>query len=187
MSPKLEEYLKRERDNLDVESPDDNSVWDRIERRLSEKSMESPANAVRIRWIHIRNIAAAAVIIFCLGYITKDLINSFSARRTISLSAIDNRLGQREEQYRKIVSLKAGEVSMFRSSDNEIIRELFSELARLDTIYAQSMADLRVLGPNEKVINTIFDTYEMKIRLLELIIIETNKTKIHENNEEIKL
>jgi len=49
------------------------------------------------------------------------------------------------------------------------------------------MKDLKELGPNEKVIHTIFDTYEQKIRLLELIIIETNKIKGHENNEKIIL
>jgi len=58
---------------------------------------------------------------------------------------------------------------------------------KLDLIYSQSMTDLRDLGPNEKVINTIFDTYEQKIRLLELIILESNKTESHENNEKIIL
>jgi hypothetical protein len=187
MSHKLEEYLKRERDNLDVESPDDNSVWDSIEQKLAEKAKESTAIFIRIRWNRIRNIAAAVLIIFCLGYITKDLINTISAGRNVSLSSIDSGLGQREKQYRTIVNLKAGEVNILKGSENEIVRELFGELAGLDTIYVQSMADLRVLGPNVKVINTIFDTYEQKIRLLELIILETNKSKIHENNEEIEL
>jgi hypothetical protein len=187
MTRKLEEYLKRQRANLDVESPDDRSVWNRIERRLSEKAGGRSANAVRIRWIRIRNIAAAAIIMFCLGYITKDIINAVNGRRTVTLSSIDSHLGQREEQYRAMIRLRTHEVSMLRGTDNTVVRELFSELAQLDTVYMQLMSDLRVMGPNDKVINTIFDTYENKIRLLELIILETNKTKIHENNDEINL
>ena len=45
------------------------------------------------------------------------------------------------------------------------------------------MKDLKELGPNDKVINTIFDTYEQRIRLLELIILEINKTESHEKDE----
>jgi len=45
------------------------------------------------------------------------------------------------------------------------------------------LRDLKELGPDEKVINTIFSTYEQKIKLLEMIIIETNKISRHENDE----
>ena len=186
MSRKLEEYLKRERASLDVESPDDR-VWERIERRLPEGEKESPADKAKTRWIRIRNIAAAAIVIFCLGYITKDIVNAFAARRTLSLYSINRNLGQREEQYRTQVSLRTREISMLGSTENASVRDLFHELAQLDTVYQQLMTDLRIMGPDEKVINTIFDTYENRIRILELIILETNKAKIHENNEEINL
>jgi hypothetical protein len=186
MSRKLEEYLKRERARLDVESPDD-SVWERIERRLPERGKGNQADLVKIRWIRIRNIAAAAIVVFCLGYITNDLVNAFVARRTVTLSSIDRKLGQREEQYRTQVSLRTREISMLGGTGNANTRDLFNELSQLDTVYQQLLTDLRILGPDEKVINTIFDTYENRIRILELIILETNKTKIHENNEEINL
>ena len=187
MSRKLEEYLKNERENLDVESPDDTAVWNRIEGRLSQKGSIRSSNTGKIRWIRIRNIAAAAIIVFCLGYITKDIISTISSKRNVTLASIDNRLGRREAQYKNMVSLRTHEVSLLKITDNDVVSELFSELADLDTLYSQSIADLRELGPNEKVVNMIFDIYEQKIRLLELIILETNKTNIHENNEKINL
>ncbi|MFH0843696.1 MAG: hypothetical protein V1903_13910 [Bacteroidota bacterium] len=187
MSHKLEEYLKNKRESLDVESPDDTSVWNKIEKRLSGKEKAKPASTLKIRWIRIRNIAAAAIIIFCIGYITKDIINTIGAGQSVTLSSIDSNLGQREEQYRTMVNDRTHEVSMMGGTDDDVVRELLVELAGVDTIYRQSMADLRILGYNEKVINTIFDTYEQKIRLLELIILETNKTEIHENNEKMSL
>jgi len=186
MSHKLEEYLKRHRASLDVDSPDDDVVWDRIENRLTEMKKEVSVNPMRIRWIRIRNIAAAAIIMFSIGYITNDIINS-PARQPVTLSSIDRGLGSREEEYRTMVNLRTSEVTRLQGNGDALVRELFNELAALDTIYNQSMIDLRVLGPNEKVINTIFDTYEMKIRLLELIILETNKTRNHENDEKIAL
>lgn len=187
MSNKLEEYLKRHRASLDVDSPDDDVVWDRIETSLTELKKEGSANPLRIGWIRIRNIAAVAIIMFSIGYITKDIINSLAARQPVTLSSIDRGLGSREEEYRRMVTMRKSEVTMFQGNGDALVRELFNELAALDTIYNQSMIDLRALGPNEKVINTIFDTYEMKIRLLELIILETNKTRNHENDEKIAL
>jgi hypothetical protein len=187
MSHKLEEYLKRHRANLDVDSPDDDVVWDRIHSRLTEMKKDDSKNPLKISWIRIRNIAAVAIIMFCIGYITKDIINSLSARQPVTLASIDRGLGNREEEYRTMVNLRTSEVTRLQGNGDALIRELFTELAALDTIYNQSMIDLKVLGPNEKVINTIFDTYEMKIRLLELIILETNKTRNHENNEKIAL
>ena len=187
MSRKLEEYLKKERVSLDVESPDEEAIWKRIGGEMSLRAIKAKPVGSRIRWIHIRNMAAVAIILFSLGYITKDIINSFSARNSVTLSTIDSVLGHREEQYKLLVDYRTREVKALPATDEAIVRELFYELSRLDTIYRQSISDLRVLGPNEKVINTIFDTYEQRIRLLELIILETNKTKIHENNEKINL
>ena len=71
--------------------------------------------------------------------------------------------------------------------DNVIIAELLEEIQKLDTIYEQTLKDLNELGYDEQVIQTIFDTYEKKIYLLELIILENNKIKNHENNENLFL
>ena len=67
--------------------------------------------------------------------------------------------------YKTLVSFKTEEVRAFAGSDNKIIKELFDEIKNLDLNYDQAMKDLKELGPNEKVIHTIFDTYEQKIRL----------------------
>ena len=71
--------------------------------------------------------------------------------------------------------------------ENLIIAELLEEIRRLDTIYEETMKDLEELGYNEQVIQTIFDTYEKKIYLLELIILENNKLKNHETEENVYL
>lgn len=187
MPRKLEDYLIRERAKLDVESPDEEKIWERISGEMVVRGKMVKPDTARIRWIRIRNMAAAAIILFSLGYITKDIINSFSASNSVTLSTIDSNLGHREEQYKLLVGYRMREVKALPASDDAIVRELFYEISRLDTIYRQSISDLRVLGPNEKVINTIFDTYEQRIRLLELIILETNRIRFHENNEKINL
>src|SRR5664280_1255720 len=187
MSDKLEKYLVEQRNKLDVESPDDKSIWKGIERDLSTNNSSVNHLARKNILIRIRNIAAAAFILFSLGYITNDIIHTRKRVRSTTLSAIDINLGRRENEYKSLVSFKTKEVSSFSGSRDIVIKELFEEIGKLDLIYDQSMKDLKELGPDEKVINTIFSTYEQKIRLLELIIIETNKTDRHENDEKNNL
>jgi hypothetical protein len=183
MSVKLEKYLKIQRENIDVESPDDPAIWAGIQKRLgselpAEKHRFSSAAVVRFR-----NIAATAVILFSIGYITNDILNGRRESINITLSSIDRDLGRRETEYKNLVNYKTNEVRSFTGSGNIEIKELFDELKRLDLIYYQTITDLNELGNNEKVINTIFNIYEQKIRLLEIIILETNKSKSHENDE----
>ncbi|HKK41573.1 MAG TPA: hypothetical protein VJ963_04125, partial [Bacteroidales bacterium] len=102
------------------------------------------------------------------------------------LSSISSELGRKEMQYKATVSYKTNEVRSYSQSQDSVIRQLFGEIKKLDTIYSGSMHDLKELGPDERVINTIFATYEQKIRLLELIILETNKSESHEKFENNK-
>jgi hypothetical protein len=187
MSVKLEKYLTSNRNNLDVENPDDMAVWEGIRKRVITGKQYHILLNKKIRILRIRNIAATAIILFALGYITSDIINKNSRNSVITLSSIDKALGVREKEYKTLVNFKTDEVMSLEASGNVIISELFSELKKLDFEYDQSMKDLKELGPNERVINTIFNTYEQRIRLLELIILETNKQKSHENNEKVTL
>jgi hypothetical protein len=187
MSAKLENYLNERRVDLDTESPDDLSVWNGIRSKLDGNRQPDKIFQKRSRLILIRNIAAAAFIVFSLGYITNDIINGKRQNLNVTLSSIDKELGRRENAYKMVIGFKTEQVSQFANSGDQVINELFSELKKLDTDYTQAMNDLKVIGPDEKIINTIFNTYEQRIRLLELIILEINKNKSHENNEKITL
>jgi hypothetical protein len=183
MSVKLENYLAGHRKDLDVESPDDSAIWIGIQERLNKGRKTSMPSVKEQRLIMFRNIAAAAIILFSLGYIANDIINGRNNDRVITLSSINSELGQREREYKTLVNFKTEEVRAFTGSHDIIVSELFAEIKNLDQIYDEAMKDLKELGPNEKVINTIFNTYEQRIRLLELIILETNKTDNNENKQ----
>jgi len=178
----LEKYLKKIRRELDVEQPDDHALWEGIRSGMRENSGPKGAG-IRLRpLLKLRPIAAVLIVAFCLGYIAYDLLHpSLSFAPRVELADIDEALAEREKAYQVQVRSKQEELRAFGTVDNYIIAELIEEIERLDTIYDQAMADLTELGYNEQVINTIFDTYEKKIQLLELIILETNKIQSHEN------
>jgi archaellum component FlaC len=183
MSRKLEKYLAERRKDLDVDLPDDDIIWNGIKKRLHGSREGSRRTATRLRMIRLRNVAAAFILVFFMGYLTNDLLRKKYGEKQVTLSSISGELGEKELQYKAVVSYKTDEVRSFNNSQDSVIRQLFREIKKLDTIYTQSMKDLKVLGPDERVINTIFATYEQKISLLELIILETNKTESHEKVE----
>lgn len=180
MPTDLEKYLNEQRNHLDIDKPDDDLIWEGIRNDLqAQKLLPPPGNHKRLI-VRIRNIAAIILLMFSLGYVAYDLAEKHFTKR-ITLAEIDSSLGQQEEEYRTLIKLKEGELSSPNTNENIIINELFEEIQRLDTIYDQVMNDLNEIGYNEKIIHTIFDTYEKKIQILELIILETNKTESHEN------
>jgi hypothetical protein len=184
MATDLENYLKKQRQALDVESPDDSLIWEGIRQDLQRPSHPGARRGI---WIRIRNIAAAALIVLSIGYMIGDSVGDHRTAGEISLSSLGRELGAREREYRELVGLKQQEADFLNRPDNAIIAELFEEIQRLDTIYEQSMKDLGELGYNEQAVQTIFDTYERRIYLLELIILEINKIKNYEANEDLFL
>ena len=180
MSTDLEKYLLKQREAMDVEAPDDQLIWEGIHKGLHQAETRSDSKRMLIR---IRNIAAAVIIVVSVGYMINDIIGERRMGGGVSLADIDRDLGAREKEYRTLVSFKEQEAGTFNYVDNVIIAELLEEIQKLDTIYEQTMKDLSELGYNEQVINTIFDTYEKKIYLLELIILENNKIRNYETDE----
>ena len=74
------------------------------------------------------------------------------------------------------------------TSENEIIPVLINELNVLDTIYQDAISDLKQHGYMEQIVEIIFDTYEKRIRILEKIIMETQKIEKYEKDiQEVSL
>lgn len=184
MSSKLEKYLKEHRDSLDVDKPDDPLIWEGIRNDL-QQGHNRPGR--RTRLIRIRNIAAALILLVSVGYMVQDLLGERWKNQSVSLADIDQELGAREQEYRTLVSYKLQEAESLNHVDHVIIAELLEEIQKLDTIYEETMNDLSELGYNEQVIQTIFATYEKKIYLLELIILENNKLKNYEREKNLYL
>ena len=184
MSTDLEKYLLEQREAMDVESPDDVLIWEGIRKGIQEAEKRPDRKHLLIR---IRNIAALAIILVSVGYMVFDLMGEGRMGKELTLADLDRDLGSREKEYRSMVALKFKEAETYNYVDDVIIAELLEEIQKLDTIYEETLKDLNELGYNEQVIHTIFDTYEKKIYLLELIILENNKIKNHENDDNLFL
>jgi len=178
MKIKIENYLRNKRDQLDVEEPDSAMLWEGIRKDilLEKKSHQ----------INLWKIAAIFLVIFTLSYIVYNEVGK-EKEREFTLSQINKSLGEREEEYKKMISLKMQDVNiqeLTTNSEYDILPILVNELNELDTIYAGAISDLKQHGYLEQIVDIIFDTYEKRMRILEQIIMETQKIEKYENREQ---
>lgn len=188
MSTKLEKYLREQRLRIDVEYPDDDAIWEGINRRLPENRVtDNSTRLIREPRNTFWKVAAIITILISTGYISYDLIQDQKINRHGVLSAVSEDLGEQEYQYINTVSLKREEIRSIDIPKNDIINTLFEELKLQDELYKEASLDIEEIVDSDRVVNTIFNIYERKIDLLERIIIETNKTRNYEKNSEVSL
>jgi len=178
----LEKYLKTRRQQLDVEEPDDAVLWEGIRKEIISENKTSGFNL----W----KVAAIFLAIFTLSYIVYNELSK-EKEREFTLSQINQSLGEREKAYQQMVLLKMQDANireLSRRPENDVLPVLINELNELDTIYDDAINDLKQNGYLEQIVEIIFDTYEKRIRILEQIIMETQKLEIYEKDiQEVSL
>lgn len=195
MSTEMEKYIRKQKERLDVEEPDNSAIWNRISDGLKEDSRRRVHDNNQLlitgsdsgvwRFVTFRRIAATLLILLGLAYIAGDIVsNRYS--QNVSLAAINPHLGERESMYVQDIEARMSRVNL-SERQNMVINELIKELGEQDIAYREAISDLESMGNNERLVNTIFSIYERKIKLLEMIIMETNKEEIYEENRELPL
>jgi len=178
----LEKYLKKRRQQLDVEEPDDAVLWEGIRKEIISEKKTTGFNL----W----KVAAIFLAIFTLSYIVYNELSK-EKEREFTLSQINQSLGEREKAYQQMVLLKMQDANIQELSkrpEKDILPVLINELNELDTIYDDAINDLKQNGYLEQIVEIIFDTYEKRIRILEQIIMETQKLEMYEKDiQEVSL
>lgn len=172
MKKNIEKYLKENRLKLDVEEPDNDSVWEGIRAATDKKRNMLPG------WFW----KVAAIFIFLVSG-TYFIINETKEgnKVIISLADISENLGNQESKLKQLVNLKWGEVEPLLNKGNTDIRFLLDELYELDTFYNSYQKDLGTTDANEEIITVLLDYYQKKIRILNRILHEIQKQQSHEN------
>ena len=171
MKINLEKYLKEKRPQLDVEQPDETSVWEGIKAGMAEERKLLP------EWFW--KVAA----IFLLGVLTTYVVvteTGTGKTNALPLSGISDELGSRENELQLIANKKWDEVKPLISKDNSRYEFLIQQLNELESIREVYEEDLKENGPNEYIIRALLDYHEKKIRILDRILLETQKQQNHE-------
>lgn len=175
MKSNLESYIEDKREQLDLDSPNDEVVWRTIAGRLDARKRKTG-------WLW--KAAAVLLIFLSVGSVSIYSVNRSLQQETtgISLKDISEELALEELAFRQIVYQKMNEVKQSDISPT-LSFELYRELHQIDIQYDAYYSDFQEMGDNPKVIRGMIRCYEQKIKILEQTIREIEKTKRHENTQ----
>jgi hypothetical protein len=171
---KLEEYIRKNRDDLDKYTPSAN-IWRRINKELNKR--KSPF----IRWL---SIAAMVMVVFGTAAILFKTVSRKSGESKTFTSETETvrlnpQLNETELYYNNLVNSLYRSASPLLTANPEIEKELKSDFSQLDSICADIKKDLKDNVANQEVVEALIQNYTLKIRLLEDML---NILKENENN-----
>jgi len=170
---KLEEYIRKNRGELDRYSPP-KGIWKRISRKLKKE------NPLLRQWLSL-----AAMLIIILGtalvFFRPEYRWSDSNKRRATddeITQLTPQLKETEAYYNNLVNTLYKEATPLLTNKPEIRKELNSDLSHLDSICLDIKKDLRDNISNQDVVEALIQNYRIKIRILEdmLTVLKENDT-----------
>lgn len=167
----IEEYIRKNRNQLDVEHPDEDYLWTGISHSINKKKSRSRFLALKI--------AAAVVVIIALSVITYQ-VTSLRSNQQLILANIDPDLAKQEAQFQHQIKTYY-QVLQKTDYDKDQLATSYKDLEYIDTLIQKYSEDLNTYGPNPKLLNSLMDLYQKKIKLLDRMLNEIEKQKRYEN------
>lgn len=176
MMDKLEQFIKENREELDRYQPSKN-VWRKIKTGLKIRRIIFPP------WL---SAAAAVIIILGTSVILYSTYQKNEGYRTGN--NLPSALRETEVYYNSLVNSLYTEAKPLLTGQPEIARELSTDMAQLDSIYADIKNDLKDNVANQEVVEALIQNYRIKLQLLEeMLTLLKENDKISEKNKNHEL
>ncbi|MDA3954184.1 MAG: hypothetical protein PF485_11090 [Bacteroidales bacterium] len=169
----IEDYIRKNRNQLDVEKVDEEYLWTGISQTVNKKVNQS-------RFLFVK-IAATIIVLIALSFITYQ-ITSLRSNQQLILAKIDPDLAKQEAQFQNQIKTYY-QVLQKTNYDEELLSTSFNDLEYIDTLISKYSDDLSTNGPNPKLLNSLMDLYQKKIRLLDRMLNEIEKNQHYENDK----
>jgi len=174
---RLEEYIRKNRDGLDIRKPSPD-LWKRI-----IKDLKPGKRPVRY-WL---SIAASVVLIISASLLFYQIGKNNSNTTGISSEGNDmatsRQLNEAETYYNNQINSLYRQAKPLLTGNPELQNELNSDLSQIDSIYADIRKDLRDNVANQEVVEALIQNYMTKIKILEdmLTILKENDNNAEKN------
>lgn len=169
----IEDYIRKNRNKLDVEKTDEDYLWTGISHSINKKTNQKRFMAIKI--------AASIVLVLALSFISYQL-TSLRTNQQLILANIDPNLAKQEAQFQN--QIKTYYKVLQKSNFNEdLLTTNFNDLEYIDTLISKYSDDLNQNGPNPKLLNSLMDLYQKKIRMLNRMLNEIEKNNKYENHK----
>lgn len=183
MKDRFEEFVKNNRQDFDLYSPDP-VIWSKIEARR-KKEINTPNT-----W-RILSRVAAVFVIFLLSWTFHELRDNWLDNKSAGnfneqIYEMIPELKEAEFYYNTQVSLKLKELEPLFTDAPEIKAEVKQDLSELDSIYMSLKQDLKDNIANDQVLEAMIQNYRLKLEILEDLLMDLNNEKNYEKYDRNK-
>jgi len=169
----LESFVRKNRNKLDVENPDEEYLWTGISQAIGSKRSKKHFGLLRY--------AAAASILFFISITVAYFIGKGNGQQMV-FSSIDPKLANQEAEFKIQINSYSKLIQQASINPSQLATNN-SEIQYIDDLIEYYSNDLKQNGPNPKLINSLMDLYQKKIMLLERMLNEIEKSKDHEKRK----
>ncbi len=177
MGTDIEKIIREQRNELDIENPPD-MLWEGIERNLSLKKPKQNFTWIwRAAAIGFLLVSSALLVL----YINEKSVND----QLTSLGDISQEYDSLEKTYKRDIDQIQSSLEI-KTVHREELSWLFDELEFLEEMNKTYKEELANYGGKEKVVSTLIDYYEKKLKILKRIELEIQR-KNNEDKSEINI
>jgi len=181
MNDRLEDFVKQNREQFDLNQPDP-SIWLKI----------NPANVpvVRerkpIRWLRV---AAAVAMIFAGSSAGIYFLTGGNNKADMYSDELYTEMQETEQYYTRMVAQRYDELRPFLAADPVANEMLTADMEELDEVYEDLKEDLKDNVSNPEVIEAMILNYRVKLEILEDLLnqLKEKENQDYENNESVSL
>ena len=173
----LEKNIREQRMLLDSDRPRDGH-----EDRFMQKLDRQPGRSIRFR--HIIQVAASVAIILASAMI---LVQQNKSGDKTAQAEIPEALYEADLYYTSQVNARYDQIREFNFDNTAEKTVLLDELKELDAYQRQLMIDLETNPDDDRVVNALIRHYQIKLEVMDQIIMQLNqiKTETTENHENV--
>ena len=175
----LEKHIREQRLQLDSDAPRKGHE-ERFLQKLGRDAVEVPVRRFNFR--HGLQIAASIAIILTSAIV---LMKQNKSGEKMAEQEVPAAMMEADMYYASQVSARYDVIREFDFENSEEKTLLLDELKDLETYHHQLMSDLESNPDNDRVINALIRHYQIKLEVMDQIIIQLNqiKTETSKKNE----
>jgi hypothetical protein len=173
---RLEEYIKKRRDSLDIREPSPD-IWNKV-----RKELKADTKPIR-RWLSIAAAVAVLAGLSALFYQIGRQNGSSDKIITEEKEPAKMQLKEAEVYYNNQINSLYREAEPLLTSNPELKKELKSDFSQIDSIYTDIRKDLKDNVANQEVVEALIQNYMIKIKILQdmLVILKENDNNTEKN------
>lgn len=175
----LEKHIREQRQQLDSDAPRKGHE-ERFRQKLGRDAVEVPVRRFNFR--HGLQIAASIAIILTSAIV---LMKQNKSGEKMAEQEVPAAMMEADMYYALQVNARYDVIREFDFENSEEKMVLLDELKDLETYHQQLMSDLESNPDNDRVINALIRHYQIKLEVMDQIIIQLNqiKTETSKKNE----